>query len=230
MNSFLKKSISHSVFVLMTLLSSFQLARVAIVLMIGIAVVALPVQAQPPCPAGSVTHTIVRQMMYNGVCCAVTITYCVGMGGGAMQIVLRDAAIVDETCWGLPAGSPPPFSESFLVNYLRDLVIRDANPGGIPTCPTMLNVSIDFSTATCAEWKTRGVDPDGEGPLPAYLEWYLSWCSEVACVRVCQVCVNPSDLDPCTSEPRLYFQCAPYFNPGCPGVPIPTNCTNLCGS
>lgn len=191
---------------------------------------ALSASAQPPCPPGAVTKTVVKKMIYNGVCCDVEVTYCYVPGSTPFNVTLLDATVVDISCWGLAPGSPPPFTENYFVTYIRDLVIRDAYPGIIPNCPTMLNVIIEFKTSTCAELKFRVVDLDGPGPEPEVGQLYLSWCTDVICVRECQVCVNTNDLDPCTSEPRLYFQCAPYYNPGCPNLPQPTNCTNLCGS
>jgi hypothetical protein len=207
-----------------------QMTRVVVTLVISAAVLVLSATAQPQCPPGSNYYSVTKPMVYNGVCCNVKIEYCVGPSGSPVEIVLLSATVVDASCWGLAPGTPPPFSENYFATYLRDLVVRDAYPGTIPVCPNMLNVSIVFKTATCAEWKTQIVDLDGPGPLPEVVQWYLSWCSDVACVRECQVCSNTNDIDPCTNQPRLYFQCAPNFNPGCPGVTPPTNCTNLCGS
>lgn len=144
---------------------------------------------------------------------------------------MLDAAVTDPDCWNLSPGAPPPFSEGYLMTVARDLIIRSTYPGTIPTCPTMAPLDIVFTSATCGEWATRVVDPDGPGGTPEVLERYISWCSDVACTRSCEVCVNPNDPDPCDdNKPRLNFQCAPYYNPGCPGVPLPTNCQNFCGS
>lgn len=184
--------------------------------------------AQTPCPTGSVLKTIIRPMSYNGVCCDVEITYCLGPNN---SIVLFGATVLDASCWGLTPGSPLPFSENYLVNYVRDLVVRDALKTTVSTCPTMTTTTLSFSTSSCAELKTQTVDPDGRsGPLPEVLQLYLAWCIEVVCTRTCYVCADPSNLDPCTQEPRLYFECNPTFDPGCPGVPVPSNCTSLCGS
>jgi hypothetical protein len=114
-----------------------------VTLVLGMSVMSVPLNAQIVCPPGSIPHTVVKKMVYNGVCCDVEVKYCV-VPGTPTQVILLDATVLDVTCWGLAPGSPPPFSENYFVNYIRDLILRDAIPGTIPTCPTMLNVSIVF--------------------------------------------------------------------------------------
>lgn len=188
--------------------------------------------AQPPCPPGATTVTVVRQMSYNGVCCNVEITYCYVYSGGTLQVILLDAVVSDASCWGLAPGSALPFSANYFAAYVRDLVLRSVYPGTLPTCPTMATVTIAFFTSTCAEMKQRVFDPDGpSGPILPVLQLYLAWCSNVECVRECQVCVDITNLDPCTQEPRLYFECTGNYNQNCPNnLPQPNNCENLCGS
>ena len=208
------------------------LVRQTIPVLIALLLLSISAQAQPPCPAGATTVTVVRQMSYNNVCCDVKITYCYLLSGNTFQVQLIDAVVEDASCWGLTPGSAPPFSANYFVNYLRDLVLRSAYPGTLTTCPTMTTVNIVFLNGTCAQLKQRVYDPDGPGgPLPEELQLYLEWCSNIACVRECQVCVDTTNLDPCTSEPRLYFECSTNYNQDCPNyLPQPNNCEALCGS
>ncbi|MBV6462858.1 MAG: hypothetical protein OKBPIBMD_00274 [Chlorobi bacterium] len=200
-----------------------------VVFMCGIVLGTSLTNAQVSCPSGSVQVTKVAKMVYNGICCDVQITYCL-LPGSTFHVMLLDATVLDASCWGLSPGDPPPFTANYLVKYVRDLAIRDALGSTIPVCPTMLTYTVAFSNGTCAELKTRIVDPDGPGGQPEYLQLYLEWCTDVLCTRECQICLNTTDVDPCTQEPRIYYSCFPGFNPGCPVVVQPTMCENLCGS
>lgn len=89
------------------------------ILVLGASLLSAPTNAQVNCPPGSVTKTIVKKMVYNGICCDLEIVYC-EVPGSPSQLILLDATVLDVTCWGLSPGSPPPFSENYLVNVARD--------------------------------------------------------------------------------------------------------------
>jgi len=211
---------------------AFRSATVKRLLIIAAIICALtPAALLSQCPPGY-AHVVGKAVpvVYNGVCCNMIVEYCVNLTSTHLDVILIDAAIEDPTCWNLPAGSPPPFSLSYIIGLLRDKILREEYPGTIPICPQTLAITVGFATPSCGEWDVRTVDPDGPGGDPEYQEWYIKWCTQALCYRVCTICRNSNDIDPCDDEPRLYFNCGPFQNPGCPGAAQPNNCEQLCSS
>lgn len=185
------------------------------------------------CPVGYASVTRLIKIEYSGICCEVKATYCKKITATGVYVFIQEIVVTEPGCWGIPAGSPPPFSIAYSVRMIRDKIIRDEFPGTIPYCPQLTTITIGVSIPLCGKWTEREIDPDGPGPIPGYLELYTDWCNSELCYRECSVCLDGTDLDPCDQDhPRLFFTCGPLIDPGCPPPPQGqvSECEDLCTS